>query len=111
MLQEPLNECHLIYSTPTNVFLRNKPVMILLHKRFDAVVFKPLWLRNLPSYSQIYLESIKLFVLVGISIYVYRESEVKVLAVQLCPPLATPWTVAHQAPLSMEFSRQECQST
>ena len=23
------------------------------------------------------------------------------------PPLATPWTVAHQAPLSMEFSRQE----
>ena len=21
---------------------------------------------------------------------------------------ATPWTVAHQAPLSMEFSRQEC---
>ena len=24
-----------------------------------------------------------------------------------CPTLATPWTVAHQAPLSMEFSRQE----
>ena len=23
---------------------------------------------------------------------------------------ATPWTVAHQAPLSMEFSRQECWS-
>ena len=23
---------------------------------------------------------------------------------------ATPWTVAHQAPLSMEFSRPECQS-
>ena len=23
---------------------------------------------------------------------------------------ATPWTVAHQAPLSMEFSRQEYQS-
>ena len=23
---------------------------------------------------------------------------------------ATPWTVAHQAPLSMEFSRQEDQS-
>ena len=27
--------------------------------------------------------------------------------VQLC---ATPWTVAHQAPLSMELSRQECWS-
>ena len=31
------------------------------------------------------------------------ESEV----VQLCPTLATPWTVAHQAPPSMEFSRLE----
>ena len=26
---------------------------------------------------------------------------------QSCPTLATPWTVARQAPLSMEFSRQE----
>ena len=26
---------------------------------------------------------------------------------QSCPTLVTPWTVAHQAPLSMEFSRQE----
>ena len=26
---------------------------------------------------------------------------------QLCPTLATPWTVARQAPLSMGFSRQE----
>ena len=26
---------------------------------------------------------------------------------KLCPTLATPWTVAHQAPLSMGFSRQE----
>ena len=24
-----------------------------------------------------------------------------------CPILATPWTVAHQAPLSVGFSRQE----
>ena len=24
-----------------------------------------------------------------------------------CPTLATPWTVAHQAPLSMGFPRQE----
>ena len=24
-----------------------------------------------------------------------------------CPTLVTPWTVARQAPLSMEFSRQE----
>ena len=33
----------------------------------------------------------------------YREVEVKVLVTQLYPT-ATPWTVAHQAPLSMEFS-------
>ena len=32
---------------------------------------------------------------------------VHVLVAQLCPTLCDPWTVAHQAPLSMEFSRQE----
>ena len=30
-----------------------------------------------------------------------------VLAAKSCPTLATPWTVALQAPLSMGFSRQE----
>ena len=34
---------------------------------------------------------------------VKSESEVA----QLCPTLVTPWTVAHQAPPSMGFSRQE----
>ena len=29
------------------------------------------------------------------------------LVTKLCPTLATPWTVARQAPLSMGFSRQE----
>ena len=29
------------------------------------------------------------------------------LGVQSCPTLCDPWTVAHQAPLSMGFSRQE----
>ena len=29
------------------------------------------------------------------------------LVAKLCLTLATPWTVAYQAPLSMEFSRQE----
>ena len=33
------------------------------------------------------------------------ESEMKVA--QLCPTLCDPWTVAHQAPLSMGFSRPE----
>ena len=33
--------------------------------------------------------------------------KVQVLATQSCPLLATPWTVAHQVPLSMGFSRQE----
>ena len=30
-----------------------------------------------------------------------------VLVTQWVRPFATPWTIAHQAPLSMEFSRQE----
>ena len=29
------------------------------------------------------------------------------LVAKLCPTLATPWTIACQAPLSMGFSRQE----
>ena len=29
------------------------------------------------------------------------------LVAKSCPTLATPWTVAHQAPLSMGLSRQE----
>ena len=29
------------------------------------------------------------------------------LVAKSCPTLATPWTVAHQAPLSMGFSRKE----
>ena len=29
------------------------------------------------------------------------------VVIQSCPTLATPWTVAHQAPLSMELSKQE----
>ena len=29
------------------------------------------------------------------------------LVTQLCPDSVTVWTLAHQAPLSMEFSRQE----
>ena len=33
--------------------------------------------------------------------------KVKVKVTQLCPVLATLWTVAHQAPLSMGFSRQK----
>ena len=42
-----------------------------------------------------------------IHIYIYMY-KVKVLVAQLCVQLfVTPWTVACQAPLSMEFSRQE----
>ena len=32
------------------------------------------------------------------------------LVAKSCPTLATPWTVACQAPLSIGFSRQECWS-
>ena len=44
-------------------------------------------------------------------IYVKVRGEISlVLVAQLCPTLVTPWTVAHQAPLSMGSSRQECWS-
>ena len=33
--------------------------------------------------------------------------KVEELLVQSCPVFVTPWMVAHQAPLSMGFSRQE----
>ena len=36
-----------------------------------------------------------------------RESESESEVAQLCPTLCDPWTVAHQAPPSMGFSRQE----
>ena len=32
------------------------------------------------------------------------------LVTQLCLTLTAPWTIAHQAPLSMGFPRQECWS-
>ena len=32
------------------------------------------------------------------------------LVTRSCPTLETPWTVAHQAPLSIGFTRQECWS-
>ena len=36
-----------------------------------------------------------------------KKVKVKVLVAQLCSILCDPWTVALQAPLSMEFSRPE----
>ena len=38
------------------------------------------------------------------------ESEVKVLFDQSCPTLCDPMDCSLQAPLSMEFSREECWS-
>ena len=40
-------------------------------------------------------------------IHSYSEGKVSVLVAQWVSDLATSWTVAHEAPLSMEFSRQE----
>ena len=38
---------------------------------------------------------------------IVENEKVKVLVTQSCLLFGTPWTVACQAPLSMEFSRQE----
>ena len=37
----------------------------------------------------------------------FQKCRISLKVTQLCLTLATPWTVAHQAPLSMGFSRQE----
>ena len=44
---------------------------------------------------------------VPISFSMARKWKVKVKSLSPVQLLATPWTAAHQAPLSMEFSRQE----
>ena len=51
----------------------------------------------------------------GVSRYCYWKTEdwiacVHTKSLQPCPTLFNPWTVAHQAPLSIGFSRQEYQS-
>ena len=47
----------------------------------------------LPHYIKLWISSFCLFLFGG-------------LVIMLCPALVTPWTVAHQAPVSMEFLRQ-----
>ena len=44
---------------------------------------------------------------VGAGVFEQDLMKVKVLVTQSCPTLVIPWTVAHQAPLSMGFSRRE----
>ena len=39
--------------------------------------------------------------------YTPKKRKEKVDSAKSCPTLVTPWTVAHQAPLSMGFSKQE----
>ena len=41
----------------------------------------------------------------NVCIYIYNSSSVQLISHVLL--FATPWTTVHQAPLSMEFSRQE----
>ena len=39
--------------------------------------------------------------------FVEFDRSISGLVAKLCLTFATPWTIAHQAPLSMRFSRQE----
>ena len=48
-----------------------------------------------------------LFQVFSVFLPLFILKKVKVLVTQLCPTLCDPRTVAHQAPLSMGFSRQE----
>ena len=47
------------------------------------------------------------FLSLGAFFFFLKLKYVKVLLAQSCPTLCNPWSVAPQAPLSMEFSRQE----
>ena len=57
------------------------------------------------------------FILAGVEI-LFNSSRIRVASLTVCvlsnsvmsELFATPWTVAHQAPLSLGFSRQECWS-
>ena len=62
----------------------------------------------MPSSKEICIYSYT-YISIYICIYVYTYIYVCVhaMSLQLCPTLVTLWTVAHQAPLSMGFSRQE----
>ena len=62
------------------------------------------WL-HLTAESRIWLILIRKFKKENLVLFNNNWSEVKVI--QLCPTLATAWTLAHQTPLSMGFSRQE----
>ena len=44
---------------------------------------------------------------IGMDIYTQLMDDGLGLVTKLCPSLETPWIVAFQAPLSMEFSKQE----
>ena len=65
-----------------------------------------MWTSALETAPQIALRNCSKEV-VGEGEYIYDLGEVVGLVTKSCPTLATPWTVAHQAPLYMGFSRQE----
>ena len=56
---------------------------------------------NVPSFSSSSMVAVSTFQWAAIS------SMCVCSVAQSCPSSAIPWTVAHQAPLSMEFSREE----
>ena len=60
-----------------------------------------------PSKLAIILLTKKVMARIWKNLNLHTWVHVCVLSYQLCPTLATLWTVAHQAPLSMGFSRQE----
>ena len=68
-------------------------------------LLQPLWKT---VYFSRFLKKLKIELPYGQKIDVsYQIDSSAGLVVKLCPTLVTPWTVAHQAPLSMGFSRQE----
>ena len=60
----------------------------------------------------LYMYSFVWYICIYVYVYIFHSNEVlcvwvKVLVTQLCPLFVNTWTVVHQAPLFMEFSRKE----
>ena len=64
-------------------------------------------LPHLPSFYEVLLKIISSNLLILSQMNPSTGKCMHAQLLQSCPVCATPWTVGHQAPLSMEFSRQE----
>ena len=78
-----------------------KPLQVL-----SCLIFKTRTLNNLPKNYQLVCRQAQIQTQINLILKPYKV-KVKVKSLSRVQLFATPWTVAHQAPPSMGFSRQE----